>query len=91
MVVGGSRQETLEPGFLLLGTRQQGENPINEKFSQMDHSNKGDCITETPKRISRVRKASEISDSTTLYKNKPRTTSLPLNDLLTRYHIIETS
>ncbi|VDP26920.1 unnamed protein product [Schistosoma curassoni] len=49
----------------------------------MDHSNKGDCITETPKRISRVRKASEISDSTTLYKNKPRTTSLPLNDLLT--------
>ncbi|VDP25079.1 unnamed protein product [Schistosoma mattheei] len=56
---------------------------INEKFSQMDHSNKGDCITETPKRISRVRKASEISDSTTLYKNKPRTTSLPLNDLLT--------
>ncbi|VDO49103.1 unnamed protein product [Schistosoma margrebowiei] len=24
MVVGGSRQETLEPGFVLLGTRQQG-------------------------------------------------------------------
>ncbi|VDP32752.1 unnamed protein product [Schistosoma mattheei] len=24
MVVGGSRQETLDPGFLLLGTRQQG-------------------------------------------------------------------
>ncbi|VDP77174.1 unnamed protein product, partial [Schistosoma mattheei] len=23
MVVGGSRQETLEPGFVLLGTRQQ--------------------------------------------------------------------
>ncbi|VDO49853.1 unnamed protein product [Schistosoma margrebowiei] len=24
MVVGGSRQETLDPGFVLLGTRQQG-------------------------------------------------------------------
>ncbi|VDP61644.1 unnamed protein product [Schistosoma curassoni] len=24
MVVGGSRQETLHPGFVLLGTRQQG-------------------------------------------------------------------
>ncbi|VDP18597.1 unnamed protein product [Schistosoma margrebowiei] len=24
MVVGGSQQETLEPGFVLLGTRQQG-------------------------------------------------------------------
>ncbi|VDP41954.1 unnamed protein product [Schistosoma mattheei] len=24
MVVGGSRQETLEPGFVLLGTCQQG-------------------------------------------------------------------
>ncbi|VDP83001.1 unnamed protein product, partial [Schistosoma curassoni] len=24
MVVGGSRQETLNPGFMLLGTRQQG-------------------------------------------------------------------
>ncbi|VDO90468.1 unnamed protein product [Schistosoma curassoni] len=24
MVVGGSRQETLNPGFVLLGTRQQG-------------------------------------------------------------------
>ncbi|VDP27749.1 unnamed protein product [Schistosoma mattheei] len=24
MVVGGSRQETLDPGFALLGTRQQG-------------------------------------------------------------------
>ncbi|VDP10204.1 unnamed protein product [Schistosoma margrebowiei] len=23
MVVGGSRQETLDPGFMLLGTRQQ--------------------------------------------------------------------
>uniref|UniRef100_A0A5K4EWJ0 Rab GTPase n=1 Tax=Schistosoma mansoni TaxID=6183 RepID=A0A5K4EWJ0_SCHMA len=60
-----------------------GENLINERFSQMDNSNKGDYVTEIPKRISRVRKASEISDSTTLYKNKPRTTSLPLNDLLT--------
>ncbi|VDP20338.1 unnamed protein product [Schistosoma margrebowiei] len=24
MMVGGSRQETLNPGFVLLGTRQQG-------------------------------------------------------------------
>ncbi|VDO56871.1 unnamed protein product [Schistosoma margrebowiei] len=24
MVVGGSQQETLEPGFVLLGTHQQG-------------------------------------------------------------------
>ncbi|VDP20525.1 unnamed protein product [Schistosoma margrebowiei] len=24
MVVGGSRQETLDPAFVLLGTRQQG-------------------------------------------------------------------
>ncbi|VDP64594.1 unnamed protein product [Schistosoma mattheei] len=24
MVVGGSRQEILDPGFVLLGTRQQG-------------------------------------------------------------------
>ncbi|VDP25330.1 unnamed protein product [Schistosoma mattheei] len=24
MVVGGSRQEALDPGFVLLGTRQQG-------------------------------------------------------------------
>ncbi|VDP58595.1 unnamed protein product [Schistosoma curassoni] len=24
IVVGGSRQETLDPGFVLLGTRQQG-------------------------------------------------------------------
>ncbi|VDO57631.1 unnamed protein product [Schistosoma margrebowiei] len=24
MVVGGSRQETLDPGFVLLGTRKQG-------------------------------------------------------------------
>ncbi|VDP66397.1 unnamed protein product, partial [Schistosoma curassoni] len=24
MVIGGTRQETLDPGFVLLGTRQQG-------------------------------------------------------------------
>ncbi|VDP36587.1 unnamed protein product [Schistosoma margrebowiei] len=24
MMVGGSRQETMDPGFVLLGTRQQG-------------------------------------------------------------------
>ncbi|VDP88543.1 unnamed protein product [Schistosoma mattheei] len=24
MVIGGSRQDTLNPGFMLLGTRQQG-------------------------------------------------------------------
>ncbi|VDP17426.1 unnamed protein product [Schistosoma margrebowiei] len=28
MVVGGSRQETLDPGFVLLGTRQQGVHVI---------------------------------------------------------------
>ncbi|VDP49084.1 unnamed protein product [Schistosoma margrebowiei] len=28
MVVGGSRQETLDPGFVLLGTCQQGV-PVN--------------------------------------------------------------
>ncbi|VDP83718.1 unnamed protein product [Schistosoma mattheei] len=28
MVVGGSRQETPDPGFLLLGTRQQGVSVI---------------------------------------------------------------
>ncbi|VDP37384.1 unnamed protein product [Schistosoma margrebowiei] len=28
MVVGGGRQETLDPGFLLLGTRQQGVSVI---------------------------------------------------------------
>ncbi|VDP25628.1 unnamed protein product [Schistosoma margrebowiei] len=29
MVVGGSRQETLDPGFMLLGTRQQGVSVIS--------------------------------------------------------------
>ncbi|VDP59601.1 unnamed protein product [Schistosoma curassoni] len=28
MVVGGSQQETLEPRFVLLGTRQQGVVPV---------------------------------------------------------------
>ncbi|VDP48470.1 unnamed protein product [Schistosoma mattheei] len=28
MVVGGSRQETLDPGFVLLGTRQQSKHVI---------------------------------------------------------------
>ncbi|VDO76481.1 unnamed protein product [Schistosoma margrebowiei] len=28
MVVGGSQQETLDPGFVLLGTRQQGVSVI---------------------------------------------------------------
>ncbi|CAH8512981.1 unnamed protein product [Schistosoma turkestanicum] len=52
----------------------------------MDHSsNKGNCVTtELSKRISQARKASEISDSTILYnKEKYRSTSLPMNDLLT--------
>ncbi|TNN13681.1 Ras-related protein [Schistosoma japonicum] len=50
----------------------------------MDTSRKGStCITEISKRISRARKASEITDSTILCKEKSRTTSLPLNDLLT--------
>ncbi|VDP66842.1 unnamed protein product [Schistosoma mattheei] len=29
MVVGGSRQETLDPGFVLLGTRQLGDTGSN--------------------------------------------------------------
>ncbi|VDP18081.1 unnamed protein product [Schistosoma margrebowiei] len=32
MVVGGSRQDTLDPGFLLLGTRQQGVPAILRKL-----------------------------------------------------------
>ncbi|VDO78721.1 unnamed protein product [Schistosoma margrebowiei] len=32
MVVGGSRQETLDPGFVLLGTRQQGVPVILRKL-----------------------------------------------------------
>ncbi|VDP41269.1 unnamed protein product [Schistosoma mattheei] len=28
MVIGGSQQETLDPGFVLLGTRQQGVSVI---------------------------------------------------------------
>ncbi|VDP26489.1 unnamed protein product [Schistosoma margrebowiei] len=49
MVVGGSRQETLDPGFMLLGTRQQGVpvilrepvlpdglNPVSPSFTVRD-------------------------------------------------------
>ncbi|VDP52135.1 unnamed protein product [Schistosoma margrebowiei] len=32
MVVGGSRQETLDPGFVLLGIRQQGVPVILRKL-----------------------------------------------------------
>ncbi|VDO77146.1 unnamed protein product [Schistosoma margrebowiei] len=32
MVVGGSQQETLDPGFVLLGTRQQGVPVILRKL-----------------------------------------------------------
>ncbi|VDO80029.1 unnamed protein product [Schistosoma margrebowiei] len=32
MVVGGSRQETRDPGFVLLGTRQQGVPVILRKL-----------------------------------------------------------
>ncbi|KAK4470210.1 hypothetical protein MN116_005786 [Schistosoma mekongi] len=61
-----------------------GENLVNQTPNQMDTSRKGStCITEISKRISRARKASEITDSTILCKEKSRTTSLPLNDLLT--------
>ncbi|VDP17107.1 unnamed protein product [Schistosoma margrebowiei] len=44
MVVGGSRQETLYPGFVLLGTRQQGvplilrELVLPDGFDPMSHS-----------------------------------------------------
>ncbi|VDO58831.1 unnamed protein product [Schistosoma margrebowiei] len=45
MVVGGSRQKTLDPGFVLLGKRQQGEpvilkelvlDPVSAKFTVRD-------------------------------------------------------
>ncbi|VDO24747.1 unnamed protein product [Schistosoma margrebowiei] len=49
MVVGGSRQETLDPGFVLLGTRRQGVpvilrelvlpvrfNPVSPSFTVRD-------------------------------------------------------
>ncbi|VDP51082.1 unnamed protein product [Schistosoma mattheei] len=32
MVVGGNQQETLDPGFVLLGTRQQGVPVILRKL-----------------------------------------------------------
>ncbi|VDP84110.1 unnamed protein product [Schistosoma mattheei] len=32
MVVGGGRRETLDPGFVLLGTRQQGVSVILRKL-----------------------------------------------------------
>ncbi|VDP52212.1 unnamed protein product [Schistosoma margrebowiei] len=44
MVVGGSQQETLDPGFVLLGTRQQGVPVILRKlvlpdgFDPVSHS-----------------------------------------------------
>ncbi|VDP77070.1 unnamed protein product [Schistosoma mattheei] len=49
MAVGGSRQETLDPGFVLFGTRQQGVplilrelvlpdgfNPVSPSFTARD-------------------------------------------------------
>ncbi|VDP25879.1 unnamed protein product [Schistosoma curassoni] len=36
MVVGGSRQETLDPGFVLLGTRQQGVPVILRELMLLD-------------------------------------------------------
>ncbi|VDO69948.1 unnamed protein product [Schistosoma margrebowiei] len=44
MVVEGSRQETLDPGFVLLGTRQQGvpvilrELVLPDEFDSVSHS-----------------------------------------------------
>ncbi|VDP68875.1 unnamed protein product [Schistosoma curassoni] len=38
MVVGGSRQKTLGPGFVLLGTRQQGVPVILRKLMLPDSS-----------------------------------------------------
>ncbi|VDP40365.1 unnamed protein product [Schistosoma margrebowiei] len=38
MVVGGSRQKTLDPGFVLLGTRQQGVPVILRKLMLTDSS-----------------------------------------------------
>ncbi|VDO84470.1 unnamed protein product [Schistosoma margrebowiei] len=37
MVVGGSQQETLDPGFVLLGTRQQGV--LSIEISRPDRKN----------------------------------------------------
>ncbi|VDP29782.1 unnamed protein product [Schistosoma curassoni] len=37
MVVGGSQQETLDPGFVLLGTRQQGVKKPKEKRKIKEH------------------------------------------------------
>ncbi|VDO73030.1 unnamed protein product [Schistosoma mattheei] len=36
MVVGGSQQETLDPGFVLLGTRQQGVPVISRELVLAD-------------------------------------------------------
>ncbi|VDO84517.1 unnamed protein product [Schistosoma mattheei] len=36
MVVGGSQQETLDSGFVLLGTRQQGVNVILRELVHRD-------------------------------------------------------
>ncbi|VDO92515.1 unnamed protein product [Schistosoma margrebowiei] len=36
MVFGGSRQETLDTGFMLLGTRQQGVPVISRKLQLPD-------------------------------------------------------
>ncbi|VDO47468.1 unnamed protein product [Schistosoma margrebowiei] len=35
MVVGGSQQETLDPGFVLLGTRQQGQSHMMKSVSSI--------------------------------------------------------
>ncbi|VDP36859.1 unnamed protein product [Schistosoma margrebowiei] len=42
MVVGGSRQETLDPGFVLLGTRQQGVPVI---FGELVFSGGSDLVS----------------------------------------------
>ncbi|VDP39631.1 unnamed protein product [Schistosoma curassoni] len=39
MVVGGSRQETLDPGFVLNGTRQQGVPVIFRELVPLDGFN----------------------------------------------------
>ncbi|VDP49757.1 unnamed protein product [Schistosoma margrebowiei] len=56
MVVGGSPQETLNPGFVLLGTRQQGvpvilkELVLSDGFDPVSHSfTVSDATTELSK------------------------------------------
>ncbi|VDO74425.1 unnamed protein product [Schistosoma margrebowiei] len=47
MVVGGSRQETLDPGFVLLGTRQQGVPVISSFMKQYSMEDKQNLLNDS--------------------------------------------